>query len=85
MYTKLLSPEMFTQVAFPGQGLEKQGSVTFPQSLSKLMAVSEQGQLSFAKPWHVDLFWQDLERHLVSFFFVCLFVCKGNLQGNKKC
>lgn len=40
----------------------------FSQSLSKFMVVFKQGQLlSFAKPWHVELFGQDLERHLESF------------------
>lgn len=68
MHRKLLSPGVLTQVAFPGQGLEKQGSFSSSQSLSKLMAVSEQWQLlSFEKFLHVELFGQEFDRHLVSF------------------
>lgn len=38
------------------------------QSLSTLLAVPEQEQsLSFEKPLHVELFWQEFERHLVLF------------------
>lgn len=66
VHRKPLSPEVFTQVAFSWQGLEKQGSFTSSQPLSKSLSMSEQ-QLSCGKPLHVELFGQEFKRHLLLF------------------
>lgn len=66
-HRKLLSPGIFTQVAVPWQGLDKQGSFRSSQSVSKSLAVSKQQLLSCGKRLHVELFWQEFERHLVLF------------------
>lgn len=61
-HRKRPSPGVVTHVAFPRQGLGEHGSVALSQS------PSEQRQWSsFATSWHVELFWQDFERHLATF------------------
>lgn len=67
-HRKPRSPGALTHVALPGQGLETQGSGSSSQPLPKRRAVSAQGQLwSSEASLQVELFWQECERHSVSF------------------